>query len=187
VGGRAWAWACHLLFGKARHAGLGGPDQAGLNTALSAYSTGRCWAHALELLCRWPLEEAEANVRSFGAAIAACAQGGQWPWALELLHSTRFCRVLPNAFTFSSAMDACGKGLRWAWAQWLLQEMRLSCSMQADTIVFGAAIGACAAQQSLWHRGLALLQAAGRLGLESSVVSWSAAVGACEKDACWQQ
>ncbi|CAE8686695.1 unnamed protein product, partial [Polarella glacialis] len=96
VGGRAWAWACHLLFGKARHAGLGGPDQAGLNTALSAYSTGRCWAHALELLCRWPLEEAEANVRSFGAAIAACAQGGQWPWALELLHSTRFCRVLPN-------------------------------------------------------------------------------------------
>ncbi|CAE8674679.1 unnamed protein product, partial [Polarella glacialis] len=57
VGGRAWAWACHLLFGKARHAGLGGPDQAGLNTALSAYSTGRCWAHALELLCRWPLEE----------------------------------------------------------------------------------------------------------------------------------
>ncbi|CAJ1378874.1 unnamed protein product [Effrenium voratum] len=162
------------------------PSPRGLiasNVALRACEASSAWHVALLLLtglgCR-------ADVVSYTTCVNACASAAQWAAGLrlfwDLLKRAPVDSLAPNALTYGAALKACQKAGRWRDALSLLREM--ADERRVSAVALNSAMDACV-RGKRWQHALVLFEDFRRLSVESDVVSYCTAVGACAQAALW--
>eukprot|EP00973_Karenia_brevis_P043851 6073106-Karenia_brevis.AAC.1 len=87
--------------------------------------------------------------------------------------------AVANVISFNAAISGCNKGVQWQRVAALLNEMR--------SVVSGSVLQPCLIQQcGQWQRVAPLLDAMCSRGLSHNVISFSAAISACDKGVEWQ-
>jgi pentatricopeptide repeat protein len=112
-------------------------------------------------------------VITYSAAISACEKGSQGERVLELLSEMRAHGLVPDVITYNTVFDACQKSSQWAHALELLSEMRK----------YGVASNE---QYASARDRIETLQRREKLN-RPDVISYSAAISACEKGSQWQR
>ncbi|CAJ1345489.1 unnamed protein product [Effrenium voratum] len=201
-------WATALsIFQEMKDARLA-PDVISCSSLISCCESAAQWTVALELLTAMEHWTVSPDVFSYNCAISACDKGGQLGMAMALLQQMTGSRVQRDVVSFNSAISAAGKDGKWRVALSLLQDMEdldLRCTvvslnsalntcpwqlglallatmtfgMCPDVITFSSVILAC--QQALaWLPALTLLHTMRSLRVEANVVTYQAAVAACD-------
>ncbi|CAE7689269.1 PPR10 [Symbiodinium sp. CCMP2592] len=173
--GRAEKWEMALcLFREAQlHVEA---SQVIANAAIGACSRGQQWQQAVSVLAGMAGDALVTDIISYNACISSCEGSQHWQRVLDLLHAARAQTLRPTASTYSAGVTVCGAASRWVEALLLLQ---------ASLVVFNAAVAALG-RAAAWSQALSLLHHAAS-HLEVDVITYNAAVTACEGAAEWQQ
>eukprot|EP00435_Cladocopium_sp_Y103_P004604 s3455_g1.t1 len=153
---------------------LGCPTQKKIVGSCSV--TGRFHGEMHAMVCHAILmKEPLSQVRKITAQISALKD--DWQMSLELLRS------IPgplDVVALTATMNVCVKASSWAWALHLFQS-----SQQRDTVVYNAAIHACA-RGDVWQVAAEILQTLQET-LRADVVSFSSAMAAMGGAHHWEQ
>eukprot|EP00434_Breviolum_minutum_P014687 symbB.v1.2.012951.t1/scaffold892.1/size156909/3 len=141
------------------------PNSVLESAAISAYGSSSQWQRALSTLHYMQRGSLEPNVISYSAAMSACEKGCRWEIAMILLSKMPENQVEPNQFSFGTALSSLAKGEAWEEALALLRELPSR----------GIEVGL------IRHLALELLLAAEVETLQPSLISFSAAISACER------
>ncbi|CAJ1401389.1 unnamed protein product [Effrenium voratum] len=157
------------------------------NAAISACGKGLQWQTAIALMQEAKEGQLEASIVSFSACIAACEAGQQWVAALDLLTALQDEHLSSNEVPWNSAISACSISGNWPLSLELLGAMQRK-AVTPDVYSYTAVISGYG-HGELWD---AQWQQAMHLFAElcarhqPNIVSYGAAVSACEKGAQWQ-
>ncbi|CAE7428869.1 unnamed protein product [Symbiodinium sp. KB8] len=181
-----------------------------MSAAISACEAGGQWRIALQLLEDMTSSRLEANIVAYNAAVSACGIAGQWEQSLAFLDLLPQRSLQPDIYTYSAAISALSDGEQWdpQWEQALHLFDELSdLKLLPNIVTFGATVTACEKggqwqaalclledvwvqadiDRKQWQRALGLLDELRRNGYRADVISFSAAIRACEDDARWPQ
>ncbi|CAJ1415317.1 unnamed protein product [Effrenium voratum] len=136
------------------------------------------WQEALQLLGALEASPLRASAASFASSVAS--ESSAWRWALRSLRRSELRRVDRTVVAQNSAISACQKGLAWQVALHLLRGMT-DHGLVPDATSFSAAISACD-----WELALALLAEAQKV-TQPNLITYNAAITACERNAQWQR
>ena len=151
---------------------------------------GVLWERAIELLRRMHRCGVAPDVVSYNSTISACEKAGQWERALELLSEMQEHGLEPDVISYSATISACEKGGEWRRALELFNEMRRRRpEIEPNSFIYNAMISACekARGGAEWQCAIELLDEMTERGIEPDVISYSAAISACEKGGEWQR
>ncbi|CAJ1443718.1 unnamed protein product [Effrenium voratum] len=200
----AWQQACDLLASMAKVEVK--PDVFSLNATISACDRAREWQQAVGLFAAIPSARLARNVVSFNATVSACGRASQWQQAVDLFWAGEGALDV-DAVGVCAAMSAYKKGSQWQSALGLFQRMphwRLGPNLMSHNLSISAL-----AKVGKWQHALGLLMAlkdtevpgdgfdARETGmrhaffesggfLQPDIITMSAVISACEKDAQWQ-
>eukprot|EP00439_Symbiodinium_sp_Y106_P083654 s505_g23.t3 len=125
----------------------------------------------------------ELNQVAYNAAIGACASGGRWQEAGSLLQEMDEVAIVPDMISFNSAVDVCEKGGQWQIALLLLAEAEQR-MLRLDAVGANSALSSC---EKCGQLGSSLRLLARMLHLRlSNEISYTCAIGSCEKSGDWQ-
>ncbi|CAJ1376431.1 unnamed protein product [Effrenium voratum] len=124
------------------------PNAATLNSAIEACERSCRWDLALALLSRFRTLKSPVT---YSAAMMACLQGSRWHLALELL-AEMGASLRADLVAFGSALAALELGRAWRLSLGLLQRMAAQ-QVQASTVCYGSALGACGWRWAVWLLG----------------------------------
>eukprot|EP00439_Symbiodinium_sp_Y106_P056305 s56_g7.t2 len=165
-----WQAVLHLLDAMAAQCQ---PDVVSYNTTITACTRATHSKHAMEILSSMEHRSLERSAISFNSAVGAFADG-RWTSSLELLASMSMAAVVPNAGSCSAAMNACEKGGEWRWP---LEALATARPGTANTVVYNAAMSACA-QAMQWIRACGLMRQMTAATVAPSVVTFNSLVNA---------
>lgn len=140
------------------------------NAAANALGKGSKWRLSLFMLCEAARKGCVANEISQNLLLSALERAACWTRGIELLGASS------NAISFNTALKGCAKG--WLKALEVFTTMRLSGS-EPDAFTFSAL-----AQTHSWLMACYFLDQAGS---QANLVTYSAAMSACQGSAQWQQ
>ncbi|CAE7296400.1 EMB2654 [Symbiodinium sp. CCMP2456] len=142
------------------------------------------WRRMLDLLGLLQLQNLEPTTVTFNAALAACAQEGGWHHAQLLFQQVRGGArgVRPDPISFNSAMRACQLD-RWRWSSDLLWTMELAGNLP-DCISVTTSIMA-KGRGMQWLLAAQCLDAKRGPAILPNVITFTAAVGACDGAGAW--
>ncbi|CAJ1382374.1 unnamed protein product [Effrenium voratum] len=181
-----------------------------LGAALGVCQADGAWARAGELLRRARSSSLELNVVHCTSVLHSCGQAAQLDSALGTLKEMRRWAVQPNQMTFSSAISACASAFQWQLALDVLDESvspNLICfnsllsalekgrqpelalallarmenseeDLAPDVVSYSTAIRAMGSRE--WEKALELLGRMERRAVDPNVVTYGAAISACE-------
>eukprot|EP00397_Hematodinium_sp_SG-2012_P018259 GEMP01018700.1.p1 GENE.GEMP01018700.1~~GEMP01018700.1.p1 ORF type:complete len:778 (-),score=183.43 GEMP01018700.1:398-2710(-) len=163
------------------------PTLRHVTVAISACASAHQWTLALQLLTDMPQHYSlRPTTITYNAAMNACAKAAQWTRALELLALMHQYgeNAAPDVVSYSTALNACAKAGQWQCALELFDSMR-GCGIRPNAIAYNACISALAKCEHgvQWQSALSMLHS-----MDPSlrtVVSYSAAISACEKAGEW--
>ncbi|CAE8628679.1 unnamed protein product, partial [Polarella glacialis] len=199
--GRGSRWQAALkLLSSMPEASLA-PNDFTYNAAITACEKAGQWQIALGLLQTMPEMRVVPNAISCNAAISACEKGGKWQLALSIFASmpkiTASPQASPDKFSFSAAISAKGSGnlrsacfikcQRQAWCQ--LKRGAKCSGLQCGNQRLRERVAACAgafAEAGQWQMAVALLARMPKVGLNPNVISYNAAICACERGLQWE-
>ncbi|CAE6924199.1 DUSP12, partial [Symbiodinium sp. CCMP2592] len=125
----------------------------------------------------------ELNQVAYNAAIGACASGGRWQEAGSLLQEMDEVAIVPDMISFNSAVDVCEKGGQWQMALLLLAEAEKR-MLRLDAVGANSALSSC---EKCGQLGPSLRLLARMVNLRlSNEISYTCAIGSCEKSGDWQ-
>eukprot|EP00913_Durusdinium_trenchii_P030633 g28690.t1 len=184
-----WMWALGLLERSVE------PDTRLRQIILMDADFGASTRHL-----RWEaFSEVFQDVIAYSSVIAAFDRSSLWVEALQILTSMEAGQVPPNDVSFNSAISACAKGGEWQRAVWLLQGMASRdwadamsrvvepTQLTIQTIRAGAMEGPKLPTSSGHCCGSGSSAGFCRGQLRRSVISFSAAISACECNLEWQR
>ena len=142
------------------------------------------------------------DVVSHSAAISACEKGRHWEEAIRLLREISHSALIADVVSYSAAIEGCGGVGQWVATLQLLQASCHTC-LSYSTAVYQHTHLTCASEWAALKLGIAtshvqdlltivltpslsLKFARSNLTLTSDVVSYSAAISACEKGKHWE-
>lgn len=124
------------------------------NRAISACARQSQWMLSLQIFSKLQHTHIRSDVITLTSAINACDKGKSWQLAI---HSFFWWRdlVVPNAITCTTLMSALNTNAEWQQCLCLFH-FCLAERLQADAILFSAAINACA-EGSQWQEAFRIL------------------------------
>eukprot|EP00434_Breviolum_minutum_P025667 symbB.v1.2.022682.t1/scaffold2025.1/size93651/5 len=166
------------------------------------------WRYALMLMEEMDNHQVELDTITFCNAICACAKGQAWIKVLDLWDLMADRSVGQNTILCSATINACAKGSWWTMALEVLSSMPKS-QVEQNTITYNAAISACnwfcicfpcsywippktlqrrsGERGSQWPAALELLfSEMPMVSVEQNIITFSAAISACEKAGEWR-
>eukprot|EP00435_Cladocopium_sp_Y103_P009539 s1894_g2.t1 len=161
------------------------PDTVAMNTVINACARAGQWALTLALLGNMAIIQLEADVFSCATALGVLTErgGSAWRDANEFLRSTDTSKIRPNHVTFGTALGCCGS--RWEIAQELMQRVSLE-RLQHDLVMCNSALDCCDRAQR-WDLALHVLTRERVDRVQRwDVISFTAAIAACEKSSQWR-
>lgn len=173
-----------LLLGDAKRRSRSLNEVAG-NSALAACERCSKWCTAVQFLSGFTgRDDLVVDVISFNTAISCCEKSSAWEAALALLADAE-SRRLVDVITYNATISACEKAKMWQLAIELLKDMQRS--MTPDLISYNSAISACRVESPCsWLLAFALMAEAQRKRLRWDIITYSSAVGVCEKSWQWK-
>ncbi|CAK0902754.1 unnamed protein product, partial [Prorocentrum cordatum] len=117
----------------------------------------------------------EPCLLTYNNAIAVCKKAGQLEAGRAVLADMRRRGVAPDLYTYTALVAACGEG-QWQLAVGLLAELQGN-DLAPNAVAHGALCGALEKSHQ-WQRALSVLFSG---ALRPTVVTFGAAMGACEK------
>ena len=161
------------------------PNVISFNAAISACKNAGRSERARSLLEEIPRRGLKPDVISFNTFISACEKGTQPEDALSVLDEMKLSGLEPDVISYNSAISACGKS------------GKVAASARAPRPDAGARFRAGRDQLQRgdlgmreggkWERALALLDEMPQRSLEPNVISFNAAISACEKGSQWER
>eukprot|EP00913_Durusdinium_trenchii_P019403 g18241.t1 len=197
-----WPLALELLRGMQAEMIL--PSTVALDSVvhlaeIHAWEAGSHWATAVALL--HGAGRSPPNMICRSAAMSACERESQWQSAVAILKCMMDDGLQPDVVAYSTATSACEKA--WQWQRALLLDMEER-SIPLNTFSYNAAISACAAGRALelavdlfstmcskrvkshdWRLAVDFLQSMFAQDLQPNIVTYGAAISACEKSIAW--
>lgn len=162
-----WPFATALL---QRAAGNGLPLQP-LSFCVTMVAARKEWQLCLRLLDEMSKSQAQADVKSFGAAMSACEAAGRWTEALSILEECLEVQLQPDVMSFSSLISACGEGSQWQQAVeavYWMEDLQLWPDLQCMNAIIAAS--------GSWPLALHLLRSMHERQLQCDTVSFNAAM-----------
>lgn len=167
-----WPWGLAIL--RSMSENLITADTVSYNVSVGASGSGGRWQFALRLLDLAPAESLGAG----NAVMASCSETGEWRTVIALLRKTLDARTGPDKFSYAAAIGACKEASKWNVVLLLLDCMGVV-RVSSDIPTCNAAISTC-------HPiALRVLQAMLDTGLAPDVISYNAAISACETQSDW--
>lgn len=164
---KAWQWALQLSSETE-------VDLVSCNAAMSAATKTRRWRVAVAILQDLQKSHLEPSEVTCSASLGACT----WPEAVNLLTHFAINHLKINAIGYSTALSSCED---WRWGTQLFQEIQLR--RQLPTLIsYNALISAVGVQLAL-----DLLEELQGIMLEPDIVTFNAAISACEKSNQWKE
>ncbi|CAL1146703.1 unnamed protein product, partial [Cladocopium goreaui] len=174
-----------LLFKASANHGLEEPEEAA--AAATGGSCRNCcnrvegekvskWSLALQLFDDLRQRELEASLISYNSTISACAKSGEWQRALALLEDADATATGCDVISYNAAITACSNAAEWDHALSLLRALNLS-RLKANLITYNAMLGGCRSVQEVWT----FIEEAESLGLNPNMITYGAAISACDR------
>ncbi|CAJ1372710.1 unnamed protein product [Effrenium voratum] len=210
-----WEWALHVLATMGDASDADGVGAVCFGAAMSACERGGQWAAALGLLAAAEERRVRLDGVIFNTLISAARTGGRWHTALGLVSAMRSAALEPEVVACNAAISALDPFARWAQAAELLAQSRrrwlepdviscnaiISCHRHRWTLAISclaamagfppSSIAFDVATQALrqsehWGMAVAQLERMTQLRLKADVLSYNAAITACEKNFQWK-
>ncbi|CAL1132197.1 unnamed protein product [Cladocopium goreaui] len=153
------------------------PDVVTFNVTMSACEKVTSWLDAVVLLQEVSKQEMRQSVITFNTTVSAGEKAGRWQEVLLLFQSAVAKTLQPDAFTTSPLLNACAKTVHWQHALQLAGAAGGHCS---DLVILNGLINACG-KSSHWPLALAILENVLMQRLEPDIITYSAAISACEE------
>ncbi|CAE8633379.1 unnamed protein product, partial [Polarella glacialis] len=136
------------------------------------------------------------------ASIVACTRGRQWERALAVASeafavgrfgdarrseaaSTATPKVRPDVFSYNCLIGACTEGHRWQQAVAFVQEMRQSWGLRPKQVTYNMLLKSFEFGEQ-WELALATLEEMPRRSVPADAISFTSAMGACERRHRWE-
>ncbi|OLP77868.1 Pentatricopeptide repeat-containing protein, chloroplastic [Symbiodinium microadriaticum] len=179
-GGNTWQFAFELF--RDAHLRDVECDTVSCNTAIS--TAKECWTSAFALLRAACAQGVRHDAITIGSGTDACTLTSCWNDALQLLHTARGKDIRIDVLGCCALAAACEARGQWKLA--LASCMRsVEEGMGTDTALAGAGITACSSA-NLWEAATKIIfNSMVDASLRVDVISFGAALHACELGGCW--
>ena len=165
-------------------------DAVSTSTVVRACSEHAVWQVAIEFVMS-PSGIKAINEVSFHIALEACSQNCNWEQSIGLLQCMQRATLQVSAVPYAAAIRACGFGGQWQIVLALLESMRNS-KLALDEATRSCVINAFACGGH-WELALDFFKSSLKGSREGAdmctrdLVSYTAAIAACERGSQWQR